>query len=106
MGDHDDCHGHEHDEEMSTAVSTAMDTIDSLTGLDKEDHEQVWRSRTKMAWISLWAIIIPTMYIIFRVKDANIIEKLGIMMSWYYLALASIVGAYFGFKAWASIQGK
>jgi len=93
-------------QKIVNGISDAMGTIDSLTGLDKEDHEQVWRSRTKMAWIALWAIILPTMYIVLKVSNPEIIEKLGVMLSWYYLALASIVGAYFGFKAWASIQGK
>ncbi len=107
MSDHDNCDDDSSkQEQLVDGISQAMGTIDSLTGLDKEDHEQVWRSRTKMAWCALWAVILPTIYIIMRVNNTEVIDKLGVMMSWYYLSLASIVGAYFGFRSWSSIQGK
>lgn len=93
-------------EQIEDGISKAIDTVDAITGLDKEDHEALWKSRTKMTWVALWSIIIPTLYVILRVSNTEVIEKLGVMMSWYYLALASIVGAYFGFRSWSTIQGK
>lgn len=82
-------------------------TYDSSNlGLDSRDTNVLWSSRRKMAWISLWAIIIPTIVIILGVKDVNLIENLADLMSWYYLALASITGAYMGFKSWATIRGR
>jgi uncharacterized integral membrane protein len=92
--------------QISKTVEATIDSLDMMTGLDKEDHEAIWKSRTKMAWVALWGIILPTIFIILAVHSPDIIEKLGVLMSWYYLALASIVGAYFGFKAWAAIKGK
>jgi hypothetical protein len=58
-----------------------------------------------MAWVSLWGIIVPTIFIILKIHDPTLLEKIGNMMSWYYVSLASIVGAYVGFTAWASIKG-
>jgi uncharacterized integral membrane protein len=91
---------------IAKTVEATIDNIDLMTGLDKEDHEAVWKSRTKMAWVALWGIILPTIFIILCVNSPDLVEKLGVLMSWYYLALASVVGAYFGFKAWSSIKGK
>lgn len=80
--------------------------VDSLSGLDKDDQEEVWSSRGKMSWVALWGMILPTIYIITMITNIDLIDKLGVLMSWYYLSLASIVGAYFGFKSWAQIKGK
>lgn len=74
--------------------------------LSKKATEDLWSSRRKMAWVSLTAIIVPTIYILLTVTDPSLMDKTGTLMSWYYLALASIVGAYFGFKAWATIRGR
>lgn len=92
--------------DVSQGISSGIEQLDSITGLDKEDHEAVWRSRTKMTWVALWSIILPTLYIILCVRSSDVLDKLGIMMSWYYLALASVVGAYYGFKTYATIKGK
>jgi uncharacterized membrane protein len=78
-------------------------TEDGLTVQEKDD---LWSSRRKMAWVSLWGIILPTIFIIVGIHDPTLIDKIADLMSWYYLALASIVGAYCGFKAWASIKGR
>jgi hypothetical protein len=75
-------------------------------GMDLKMKDELWDSRRRMAWVSLFGIILPTIYIIIMVVDPKILEQLADLMSWYYLALASIVGAYFGFKAWATIRGR
>ena len=74
--------------------------------LDKNTKNELWSSRRKMAWLSLWGIIVPTMFIIYFVTDTKRLDALGDLMSWYYLSLASIVGAYAGFKSWAQIKGR
>jgi hypothetical protein len=69
-------------------------------------EKDVWTSRRKMAWVSLLGIILPTCAIILGVHDIGVLDKLADLMSWYYLGLSSIVGAFFGFSAWASIKGR
>lgn len=71
-----------------------------------EMKDELWKSRRRMAWVSLWAIIIPTCYVILRINNVDVLNQIADLMSWYYLALASIVGAYFGFKSWAQIKGR
>lgn len=80
--------------------------IDNIASLDKDDKSEVWNSRGKMSWVALWGMILPTIYIITMITNVDLIDKLGVLMSWYYLSLASIVGAYFGFKSWSQIKGK
>ena len=74
--------------------------------LTPKDIEEIWDGRRRMAWLALVAIILPTLYIIGFVYDIDRIEKLSELMSWFYLALASVVCAYFGFTSWSSIKGK
>ena len=62
-----------------------------------------WKNRRRMAWVSLISMIVLTFFIFFT--DAISIEKikvLGEVITWYYFASASIVGAYMGFTTWAS----
>jgi hypothetical protein len=74
--------------------------------MDLKMKDELWDSRRRMSWLALIGIIGPTLYIILRISDVEVLEQLADLMSWYYLALASIVGAYFGFQAWASIRGR
>lgn len=71
-----------------------------------QDASEIWDGRRRMAWVALLAIILPTLYIIGFVVDVAVIKELATLMSWFYLALASIVCAFFGFSSWASIKGK
>jgi hypothetical protein len=74
--------------------------------VDDHDKDMIWNGRRKMAWLALWGIILPTIFIILRIHDATIIEKISDLMTWYYVGLTSIVGAYFGFTTWSTIKGK
>lgn len=75
-------------------------------GIPESEEKSVWISRRKMAWVSLWGIILPTLFIILHIHDVGVLDKIADLMSWYYLGLSSIVGAFFGFTAWASIRGR
>lgn len=62
-----------------------------------------WKNRRRMAWVSLISMIVVTFFILFT--NAVSIEKLkvlGEVITWYYFASASVVGAYMGFTTWAS----
>lgn len=75
-------------------------------GIPDAEEKDVWSSRRKMAWVALWGIIVPTTFIILRISDVGVLDKLADLMSWYYLGLSSVVGAFFGFTTWASIKGR
>lgn len=90
---------------MADPTPTPPDDPTNIDQVNDKDREDIWNNRRRMAWLSLWGIIAPTIFIILHIHDPNTIDKIGVMMSWYYLSLASIVGAYFGFRAWASIKG-
>ena len=55
-----------------------------------------WYHRRKMAYISLFAILIVTYWCIFEV-DVKRLEALDEIITWFYLTLGSIIGAYVGF---------
>lgn len=101
----------DNDDKVTKAEAAAPDTSDQTdstmeNGLTTNMKDELWSSRRRMAWVSLWGIIVPTVFIILRINDVHILQQLSDLMSWYYLALASIVGAYFGFKTWATISGR
>jgi len=73
--------------------------------LRKEEHEMErnkWRGRRKMAWISLWAMVIVTIsLLIFPIPDSRL-TILAEPITWFYFSMTSIIGAYMGFTTWAS----
>lgn len=85
---------------------TKVEITQTDEGLTVKTKNEMWSSRRQMAWVSLFGIIIPTIFIIFYVTDTGLMDKIADLMSWYYIALASIVGAYMGFKSWATIRGR
>lgn len=93
-------------EEDTTEVQndTSSSVIDSK--ISTKEADEIWDGRRKMAWVALFAIIIPTLYIIGFITNVELIHELADLMSWFYLALASIVCAYFGFKSWSTIKGR
>lgn len=62
-----------------------------------------WQNRRRMAWISLFSMLLLTVMILFT--DMINIEKLKVLsevITWFYFSCASVIGAYMGFTAWAS----
>lgn len=64
-----------------------------------------WRNRRRMAWLSLISILIVTGIMIFYVPEARL-TKLEVVITWFYMVMASIVGAYMGFATLSMIKGK
>ena len=61
-----------------------------------------WKNRRKMAWTSLISMLIVTILLLFAPIDIEKLKVLSEPLTWYYLASASIIGAYMGFTTWAS----
>lgn len=72
-------------------------------------HPSTWKNRRRMAWISLCVVILLTAILLFApeemVRDKRI-EILSDVLSWVYLGLVSVIGAYMGFTTYASVKGK
>ena len=55
-----------------------------------------------MAWIALFAMIIFTAILLTPAISNDKITALNSVLSSFYFAMASVIGAYMGFTTWAS----
>lgn len=55
-----------------------------------------WKHRRRMAYISLFSILVVTYWCIFEVETERL-KELDEIVTWFYLTLGSIIGAYVGF---------
>lgn len=72
-------------------------------------HPSTWKNRRRMAWISLASVILLTGILLFAPEEIlrdKRIEILSDVLSWVYLGLVSVIGAYMGFTTYASVKGK
>jgi len=65
--------------------------------LDIEMETRKWKNRRKMAWISLVAMIVVTIILLFAPIPETRLKILSEPITWFYLSMASIIGAYMGF---------
>ncbi len=73
--------------------------------LKKEEHEMErnkWRGRRRMGWVALISILVVTMLLLFGPISKERLAILAEPITWFYFAMASIIGAYMGFTTWAS----
>lgn len=92
------------DRDIEEVEKKVNDVLDSR--LDSRQVEEIWDGRRRIAWVALIAMIVPTFYIIGWVSAVPLIAQFAELLTWFYLAMASIVCAYFGFSSWANIKGK
>lgn len=71
--------------------------------VDMQLDNERWKNRRRMAWISLWAMIIAT-GAMFTVVPETKIEMLDEIVAWFMMAMASIVGTYIGTATWAQVS--
>ncbi len=64
-----------------------------------------WRNRRRMAWSAFISIIVVTGLCFFYV-DLDRLSKLTDVVTWFYMTMASIVGAYMGLSTYASVKGE
>jgi hypothetical protein len=74
--------------------------------LEDPNHPSRWKHRRRMAYISLFSIIVSTAILLGPWVPMERVEKLSDLISWFYFSLASIVGAYVGFATWSSKVSK
>ena len=62
-----------------------------------------WKNRRRMAWTSLISMTLVTYLILFtNLCPPDRLTILSEVITWYYFASASVIGAYMGFTTWAS----
>lgn len=60
-----------------------------------------WRNRRKMAWVSLISMLVVTLLAFFVIPESRL-SLLSEVITWFYLGMVSVIGAYMGFTTWAS----
>ena len=68
-----------------------------------------WENRRKMAWVSLIALIVQTMIILFAPLSILSPEKIALIkepLTWAYMCESTIILAYMGFTTWAYFKKK
>lgn len=80
------------------------DIIENENGNDNlEMQNKRWKNRRRMAWVSLISMVLITVLILFtNLVPESRLKILSEVITWYYFASASIIGAYMGFTAYAS----
>ena len=90
-------------------VSRSRDT--SYKDVSKSKEEQVtdidlekrkWSNRRRMAWLAFISMMLVTAALLFAPISEVRIKTLSEPITWFYFAMASIIGAYMGFTTWAS----
>lgn len=87
----------------TTPERTVYETASQSQFETAETFNARWKSRRRMAWLSLAAIFIATIAIFFFVPIARL-EVIKEVMAWFYMAMTSVVGFYMGATTWAYVK--
>lgn len=91
----------------NTQNSSNPDEIIDLDGdgmVSKDEqaiYEQKAKNRRGMAWLSLAAMVVSGLSLMFLVPESRL-GKLSDMLDLYWISLGGIVGAYVGISSWMS----
>ena len=61
-----------------------------------------FRNRRRMAWMAMVSMTVYTGLLLTPIIDTDRIKSLSDILDMFYIAMASIVGAYMGFTTWAT----
>tara|TARA_Y100000310_G_C20271345_1_gene618176 strand:+ start:215 stop:448 length:234 start_codon:yes stop_codon:yes gene_type:complete len=75
--------------------------MEETTQTENGNGEVRWKNRRRMAWLAMISIIVVT-GLAFFVLPMERLDKLADVITWFYLSMASIVGAYMGLSTWAA----
>ena len=81
-----------------------MSREDQVTNIDLEKRK--WSNRRRIALLAFISMILVTAALLFAPIEASRIKILSEPITWFYFAMASVIGAYMGFTTWASKKGK
>ncbi|MCF8019851.1 MAG: hypothetical protein K9L62_10635 [Vallitaleaceae bacterium] len=88
---------------MDDDITTDLDFKEKENELERKK----WRGRRKMAWVSLISMILITLIILFTdLCPESRLTILDEVITWFYFACASVIGAYMGATTYAHIKRK
>lgn len=90
---------------MSTEIAEEPIDLDGDGKVSKTEMnvaETRFKNRRKMAWLAMFSMVIFTSLLLTPYIDIERIKVLDGVFGAFYLAMASVVGAYMGFTTWAS----
>jgi hypothetical protein len=90
---------------MKMGSYTNGDEIRQEKFLDLELEKRKWKNRRKMAWVSLVAMIVITLALLFAPIPEGRLKIIAEPVIWSYFAFTSVIGAYMGFTTYA-MKGK
>lgn len=74
------------------------DKKDTKINESSVEISDTWRNRRRMAYFSLFSIMLVTYWALFVVPESRL-KILGEVITWFYFVMASVVGGYVGFSA-------
>jgi len=69
---------------------------DSLDKTTKTIIRDRWTHRRRMAYIAIFSILAVTYACLFKI-EAKKLDALEVIVTWFYVTMGSIIGAYVGF---------
>jgi len=83
-----------------------QDTIDlngdgNISKVEEQITEDRFKNRRRMAWMAMVSMTIYTAILLTPIIETTRIKALENILDMFYIAMASIVGAYMGFATWA-----
>ena len=90
---------------MADEVSEDKIDIDGdgkVNGIEMSVAENKFKNRRRMAWLAMIAMVGFTAILLTPYITDERIKVLDSVFGAFYLAMASVVGAYMGFTTWAS----
>lgn len=75
-----------------------------VTKVEETITKDKFRNRRRMAWTAMVSMTIYTAVLLTPLIQTDRIKSLENILDMFYIAMASIVGAYMGFATWASKQ--
>lgn len=88
-------------------MSDERDLIDlnndgKVSKVEEKITEDKFKNRRRMAWLAMVSMAVYTAVLLTPIIEETRIKSLENILDMFYIAMASIVGAYMGFATWAS----
>jgi len=89
---------------MSNEEENEMDLNNDgkTTKLEMDISTTRFKNRRRMAWLAMWSMVATTVIMMTDFIDIERLKAIDNVIEMYYIAMASVVGAYMGFTTWAS----
>jgi len=88
-------------------MSDEQETIDvdndgKITPMEIDLTKTRFKNRRRMAWLAMWSMVALTTILLSDFVSIERIKAVDNVFEMFYIAMASVVGAYMGFTTWAT----